>query len=62
MSHDIDNDNQYSEYQLNQKVKFTFIYCINDPDKLLGWLKVDNYNQIIIIPVPTEEDELETDS
>jgi hypothetical protein len=62
MSHDIDNDDQYSEHQLNRKVKFTFIYSINDPDKLLGWLEVDNYDQMTIIPVPTEENELETDS
>jgi hypothetical protein len=58
--YDIDNNNQYSEYQLNRKVKFTFIYSINDPDKLLGWLEVNNYNQMIIVPVSTEKYKPET--
>jgi hypothetical protein len=53
MSQDIYESQDQPEY-------YIFVYAQNDRERLIGWLKVDNEDQVLFIPVsPTEEEEQE---
>jgi hypothetical protein len=62
MSHNIDNEQPDYSQTPEPEARFIFVYSINEPDKLLGWVKVDSNDQMFIIPISDVDNEQQDDS